>query len=128
MYVWQDKIWNANFPYMGRPPKKDLHPDLSKWLQQIGGNLAALREEAEMSQAELSRRSKVSLTTINEIESRRFRDIRMSTIVALARGLGTSPMLLLRSSELKLKSSDQTRLLKASEDILRITKKLTDHD
>ena len=113
---------------MGRPPKKDLPPDLAKWLQQIGANVAALRDETGLTLAELSKRSKVSVTTINEIESRRFRDIRMSTIVALANGLGISPMALLRGSDIKLKSSDQNRLLKASEDILRITKKLTDPD
>lgn len=113
---------------MGRAPKNDLHPDLLKWLQQIGANVAALRDESGLTLSELSKRAKVSVTTINEIESRRFRDIRMSTIVALAHGLNVSPMALLRGSDIKIKSSDQNRLLKASEDILRITKKLTDHD
>lgn len=113
---------------MGRTPKKDLHPDLLKWLHQIGANVAALREESGMTQTELSRRSKVSLTTLNEIETRRFRDIRMSTIIALARGLDVAAILLLRGSDVKLKSSDQTRLMKASEDILRIAKKITGHD
>lgn len=113
---------------MGRPPKNDLPADLAKWLHQIGANVRAFRQESGLSLAELAKRSKVSVTTINEIEARRFRDIRMSTIVGLARGLDISPLLLLRTSDVKLKSADQSRLLKASEDILRITKKLIDHD
>ena len=128
MYVWHCKRSNANFPYMGRPPKNDLPADLAKWLHQIGVNVQSFRKEAGLSLAELAKRSKVSVTTINEIESRRFRDIRMSTIVGLARGLDISPLLLLRTSDIKLKSSDQSRLLKAGEDILRITKKIIDHD
>lgn len=113
---------------MGRPTKKDLPPDLVKWLNQIGANVRSTRQELKLSQAEVSKRSKVSITTLNHIESQRSRDIRMSTIVALATGMGVPPLLLLRVSDIKLKSSDHSRLLKASEDILRITKKLTDHD
>ena len=113
---------------MGRPPKKDLPPELRRWLQNIGANLSALREASDMTQAQLSKRSKVSITTINEIESRRFRDIRMSTLVALSEGLKVPLLQLIKGTDIKLKVNDQTRLLKASEDILRIAKKISDHD
>jgi transcriptional regulator with XRE-family HTH domain len=113
---------------MGRPPKSDLHPELQKWLRQIGANLLSLRQEKGLTQAQLAAKSKISVTTINEAEARRFRDIRMSTLVSLAEGLDVSVSLLLRVSDVKLRSTDQARLLKASEDILRITKKLTDQD
>ena len=52
----------------------------------------------------------------------------MSTIVSLAEGLGVSVLFILRGSDLKLRANDHSRLLKASEDILRITKKLTEQD
>lgn len=73
---------------MGRPPKANLPPDLTELLRQIGRNVSALRTRKRFSQTELSRRSKVSLTTINEIETRQFRDIRLSTLSAIARTLG----------------------------------------
>jgi transcriptional regulator with XRE-family HTH domain len=113
---------------MGRPPKSDIHPELQKWLRQIGANLQALRQDKGMTQAQLSKKSKISITTINEIESRRFRDIRMSTIVSLALGLDIQVIYLLRVSDIKLRATDQTKLLRASEDILRIAKKISDND
>ncbi len=78
-----------------------------------------------ISQTELSRRSKISLTTINELESRAFRDIRLSTIVSLSEVLKIPVINLFSSSDLDFViPSDQAQLLKASEALFQITKKL----
>lgn len=77
-----------------------------------------------LSQAELARRSKVSITTVNEIETRQFRDVRLSTLSALARTLQIPVVRLLQSPDFDLSSRDQTQLLRASEAIFRITRKL----
>ncbi len=113
---------------MGRPPKSAIDPDLSRLLQTIGGNITDLRKAHGITLAELSARSKVSISTLNEIEKRRFRDIRLSTIAAIAKVFAVPVIQLLLGSDIKLKSSDRTRLLRASEDILRISRKLNDGD
>jgi transcriptional regulator with XRE-family HTH domain len=109
---------------MGRPPKTSLPSDLSSLLRVIGANITALREEKGLSQAELARKSQVSTTTLNEVETRQFRDIRLSTLSSLARTLDIPVVRLLQSSDVELQSRDQVQLLKASEAILRITRKL----
>ncbi len=110
---------------MGRTPKSHLPPELVELLQHIGGNLIALRQEKNLSQAELARRARVSLTTVNEAETRQFRDIRLSTLTALASALDVPVTRLFVASDLEeLTSRDQAQLLKASEAILRITRKL----
>src|SRR4051812_17919020 len=112
---------------MGRPVKSHLPAELAGLLKQIGANLTDLRAKKGLSQAELARRSKISTTTLNEIESRQFRDVRLSTLSALAHALGVSVIEVLQSSDVEINSKDQARLLKASEAIVRITRKLR-HD
>ncbi len=109
---------------MGRPPKSDLPHELGLLLKKIGNNIVALRQEKGLSQAELARRSKVSLTTLNEIESRPFRDIRLSTLFSIARTLEVPVIRLFEFSDIELNSRDQARLLKASEAIVQIARKL----
>lgn len=109
---------------MGRPPKKNLPTDLNNALHQIGLNLLDLREDRGLSQSELARQSGVSLTTINEIETRKFRDIRISTLSSLAATLKVPLIEFFRTSDIRLSDQDQARLLKASEAIWRISKKL----
>lgn len=111
---------------MGRPPKSDLSPKLVKLLQQIGANIAAIRRDQNLAQAELARRAKISLTTLNEIETRRFRNIRLSTLCAIAQALNVSVHQFFMVSDVDLSSRDRQQLLQASESILRITKKLND--
>jgi len=108
---------------MGRKPKP-IDSYLADVLGVIGSNIQELRSQKEMSQAELSRRSKISITTINEIETRRFRDIRVATLCAIATALNSDVTRLLQASGIKMGSDDQSRLIKASEEILRITRKL----
>lgn len=101
---------------------------LQKTLRVIGANLRQLRTERGISQVAIAASAKISLTTLNEIEARRFRDIRLSTLCSVARALSVPAIQLMTESDLKLKHSDQTRLLRASEEILSITRKISDHD
>jgi transcriptional regulator with XRE-family HTH domain len=109
---------------MGRPPKLNLSPRFSELLHQIGSNVRYFREEQGLTQAALARRAKISNTTLNEIETRQFRDVRLSTLAALAQALETPVMHLLGGSDIELPSKDQAQLLKASESIMKITRKL----
>ena len=109
---------------MGRPPKPELPFELKVLLKQIGINIRIIREERGISQAELARRSSISTTTMNEIETKRFRDIRLSTLTAISQALNVPVIEILKSTDVDLESKDQARLLKASEDLLKITKKL----
>src|SRR5262245_22655820 len=109
---------------MGRPHKKHLPLELSTVLRQIGANLAHLRRQKGFTQAEIARRSGISITTINEIETRQSRDIRLSTLSQIARCLDVEMLELMEGSDVELNSQDQAQLLKAGETILRITRKL----
>lgn len=94
----------------------------------MGANIVFHRESGGISQTELARRSKVSLTTIHEIETKRFRDLRLSTLDSIARALKVPIDQLIRTSELDLNRQEEAQLLKASETILRITEKLRKND
>ena len=109
---------------MGRKPKATLSAEFVRLLQQVGGAIAAVRTERGISQAELARRAGVSNTTLNEIETRQFRDVRLSTLSSIAEALSVPVSYLFENSNLDLSLTDQTRLLRASETILQITKKL----
>lgn len=109
---------------MGRAPKDNLPKELAEILAVIGANLTSARTEHQLTQIDLAKKSKVSVTTINEIESRRFRDIRISTLISLAKALDISFYNLLVSSDVSLERSDHAKLLKASEDIVRIVSKV----
>lgn len=110
---------------MGRPPKLNLPEELKSTLAVIGANLKMHRERVGMSQTELARLSKISLTTLNELESRSFRDIRLSTLVSLSQVLKIPAAVLLFKSDLEFaSSSDQAQFLKASESLFQITKKI----
>lgn len=113
------------FSRMGRPPKSNLPEELKSALFAIGGNIRMHRERLGMSQTELARRAKISVTTLNELERRAFRDIRLSTLVAVAQILKLPVVGLFFQSDLNfLESSDRAQLLKASDSIFQITKKL----
>ncbi|MBI2604908.1 MAG: helix-turn-helix transcriptional regulator [Deltaproteobacteria bacterium] len=109
---------------MGRPFKKDISSELLMLLERIGKNIAYYRAERSMSQAELARKSGISATTLNEIETFKPRDMRLSTLYSIARALGIAPVQLMSDADLDLSAKDHATLLKASEAIFRITKKL----
>jgi len=112
---------------MGRTPKQNLPEELSVLLDAIGANIIALRESASMTQAALARSAKISATTLNEIEARRYRDIRLSTLVSIADALGVNVLYLFPPADNRIGSHDSMTLLKASEDILRVWRKLARH-
>jgi len=109
---------------MGRPPKSELPHELAALLRRISANLREARQKKGWSQSELGKQSRISLTTVNEIETRQFRDIRMSTLVSLASALDISAIELLKGSDLDLSSNDQAQLLRASETIMKISRKI----
>lgn len=109
---------------MGRPFRKNVPEDLQELLRCIGKNTVYHRLERSLSQAELARKAGLSTTTLSEIETGKPRDIRLSTLCSIAKALGAKAVELLRESDLDLSSKDQTVLLKASEAILRVAKKL----
>lgn len=109
---------------MGRKLKTNLPADLSRLLEQIGGNLRELRQATGMTQAKLAKLSKVSTTTLSDLESKCARDVRLSTLLALARILECDVARLLVGSDVNLSLRDHMRLLKASEDIWKIARKV----
>lgn len=56
----------------------------------IAGNIARLRREQKLTQSQLASRSGVHVTEVSRIE-RGLRDVRLSTLVRLARALGVKP-------------------------------------
>lgn len=109
---------------MGRPAKASLPANLAFLLQQIGHSIFELRSERGWTQSELARRAKISLTTLNEIETRQFRDVRLSTLSQIAAVLEVPVVKLLHVPDVKLSGSEQAQLLKASEAIVRIARRL----
>lgn len=110
---------------MSRPVKTNLPPELKSILKIIGTNLRNLREDRGLSQSELSEKSGISLTTVNEIESKQHRDIRISTLTALSNPLKVSVIEFFIDSDLKVSNSDKEQLLQASQLLQKITRKLS---
>jgi transcriptional regulator with XRE-family HTH domain len=98
--------------------------ELTGLLKQTGANIKALREQRGMSQAELARRSGISATRLNEIESKRSRDIRLSTLSVLSKSLNVSIAAIIDVPESNFSKQDQNSLLKASETITRIIRRI----
>lgn len=73
-----------------------------------------------MSQVELARLSKISTTTINEIERHRLGDIRLSTIAAISDVFGIPVTRLLATSDVDLTHRDRSRILRATQLIMAI--------
>ncbi len=61
----------------------------------VGKKLRALREAKELSRAELAQRAGISAETIEAIEMKAERDVRLATLRALARALGVQPAALI---------------------------------
>ncbi|MCB0414727.1 MAG: helix-turn-helix transcriptional regulator [Bdellovibrionales bacterium] len=108
---------------MSRPPKTNLPPSLQSTLKTVGSNIREIRLEKQISQAELAQKANISSTTLNEIESRQHRDIRLSTLDAIAEVLDISIVELFIETDIKLSKSDRDQLLKASETLQKIVRK-----
>ena len=94
----------------------------------IGANIREARDRLELSQAELARRAKVSPTTVNGIEKARLRDLRLSTLVNIAQVLEMDVARICRASDLDISESDQSRLLKVSDELFRISRRVKKSD
>jgi transcriptional regulator with XRE-family HTH domain len=91
-----------------RAPQTALGDELRRW---VSHNLRDMRAARSMSQADLSEASGVGRPFISMIECGRF-SITLETLGALAQGLGTSPVVLLRDPATK--SGSQARHATAS--------------
>lgn len=110
---------------MGRAPKSNLPKGFQSLLKVIGGNIRSFREQRGLTQAELAKRSNISTTTLNEIETKTHRDIRLATLYGLAETLKTPIVSLFLESDLKdITHKDREKLLQAGRIISRITKKI----
>ena len=63
----------------------------------IGLHVARLREQQRLTQGELARRSGISQSHVSRVESGR-RGVRLSTLYAIARALGTDAAVILRQT------------------------------
>lgn len=109
---------------MTKKISKSNNIEFEDLLDLIAANIKAHRLEQNISQAELARRAELSIQTVNEIETRKSPDIRLLTLFALAKVLNLSVSRLFAQSDIDVTTRDHAELLKASEAIVRITKKL----
>ncbi|MFK7826243.1 MAG: helix-turn-helix domain-containing protein [Oligoflexales bacterium] len=75
---------------MGRQTAKAKDKLRTRYLRNLKRNLYSERKRIGLSQAQLSKESRISLSTISEIENGSVADIRLSTITALASCLDIS--------------------------------------
>lgn len=98
--------------------------ELAAVLKNVCRKLTAFRKECGISQNELSKRSKIALSTINEIENQIVKDLRLSTITCLARHLDRKVIEFLTDSDLNVSDQDLKDLEKACLLLSRIVQKL----
>ena len=98
---------------MPRVKKNYENNHLHKLVRHVGTMLKFTREQASLSQNKLSKISKVSISTINEIENFKANDIRLSTISTLAHYLNVNPLCLLVPSKFELGVDDKIKFKKA---------------
>ncbi len=95
---------------MARTRKTYNDKGLTGAMQCIAKSLTAAREALGLSQRQLAKKSRIGLATINELESGATRDLRLSTIFALAKHLKADPREWLWESDVKLSHSDKSDL------------------
>ncbi len=91
---------------MPRVKKKYGDKSLALLVKNVGQMLKHCREEMDLSQNQLGKKSGVSISTINEIENQNVNDIRLSTICTLAKYLKVDPLLLLTPTNMKMREDD----------------------
>ena len=70
-----------------------------KLLSSLGDNIRNIRNEQNISAEELSRRSRINMRTIYQIENSEQENPRLTTIQKIANGLGVTLITLLSNSE-----------------------------
>ena len=90
------------------PRVKKTYDDksLAILVKNVGKMLRFYREEAGLSQNQLSKQSGVSISTINEIENFNVNDVRLSTVCTLSKHLDIAPLLLITPSNMQISDND----------------------
>ena len=70
-------------------------------MQTISDRVREIRKARGLDQRELATRAGVSMQTVSNLETGRLRDLKVSTLSALARSLGVSPAELLSSASVR---------------------------
>lgn len=109
---------------MSRPAKSELPKELSKVLKLVSQNIKTIRKQQGLSQIQLAEDAGISVTTLNEIESKANRDIRISTLVALAESLDASLLDLFLAGEGVPNSKDMEQLMHLSRSLDRTLNRL----
>jgi len=108
---------------MSRPTKSELPKELALVLKTLSKNIRSLRKEKDLSQADLAKAAGISVTTLNEFESKGHRDIRVSTLVSVANILNVNVLDLFLNSELPASSTEMEQLLQVSRTLNKIVQK-----
>lgn len=102
---------------MSRVRKQYNSRELADLMRNVCYKLRKLREEQEISQSELSRRSSVSQSTINDLENGVSTDLQLSTLCLLSKALKVRVVDFFSSTDLDLSDPDRREFLKAMEDV-----------
>lgn len=62
--------------------------DLKRVMKQVANNIKSLRKTQKLSQQVLATRAKISITTLSDIEACKAFNLKLSTLITLARELG----------------------------------------
>ncbi len=102
---------------MARQRKQYSIEELRELVHRVSCKVRQLRQGLGISQSELARRSGVAHSTINEIENGVARDLQISTVCQLARGLKVTSLHLLAESDMILADPDGREFVEAVGDI-----------
>lgn len=103
-------------------PKKDPHH--ATVIEVVARNLRWHRQQKELTQTALARRSGVALSTLNEIENLVAKDVRLTTISALSRALGLSPLELFSDVSIPKSAKDRKDFLAAFQILEKLAKRM----
>lgn len=109
---------------MARTKKSYNDKELEKILKTVAKNITIQRELTGLSQNKLSRLSGIALSTINEIENLKAKDIRLSTLTSLARKLDTSPLKLLHKIDIDVNKQVKKEFSEAISQLEKLKKLL----
>ena len=91
---------------MGRPKKSDIQiedEELKNLLMTFSINMEMVRKFRGMTQQKLAFKSKLSISTVAAIEQKCLQNLNFSTLTAISKALGVTPVSLL-SKKISLKS------------------------
>jgi transcriptional regulator with XRE-family HTH domain len=95
---------------MARVRKQYRSNELSRYLDNVRKKLRLFSEENRLSQRAVAGKAGITLSTVNEIWTGAARDVRLSTLVALASALDRDVLQLMAGSDLSLTDPDKQDL------------------